>query len=89
MKADRMKQLEFKPAVNFEPYVKLPLQEALNAKDLENESKNLNVTVDSQSKNEIQENLPLGIEIGMVYIAVPVSVIVWIGLVYSIKVMLF
>ena len=84
-----MKQLESKPAVNFESCRKLPFQEALSARDLEKESTGLDVFLKSTNKVESHEKSPLGIETSMVYIAVPVGIAVWASIIYFAKIMFF
>jgi hypothetical protein len=84
-----MEHLEIKPAVDFKQYGKLPLTEVLSPKRQERDSSGLDVLLDSKKNAQDQAKPPLGIETGMVYIAVPVSIVAWIGIIYLVKIMFF
>jgi hypothetical protein len=84
-----MNQLEFKPAVDFEQYKKLPFEKSLSVDLLKRGSKNYDASLNSKDESEIQEKQPIGMETGMVYIAIPVSIAVWVGIIYFVKIMFF
>lgn len=84
-----MKQLEFKPAVDFEQYGKIPLKESLSVNLPEKDSTGYNLLINSKKTSEVQEKKPIGIETSMVYIAVPVSVTVWISIIYFVRMLFF
>jgi hypothetical protein len=84
-----MKQLEFKPEVDFEQYGKLPFKESLSVNLFKRNSTTHDVISNAKKESEIQESKTMGIETGMVYIAVPVSIAVWSAIIYFIKVTFF
>jgi hypothetical protein len=50
-----MKQLEFKPAVDFEQYGKIPLKESLSVNLPEKDSTGYNLLINSKKTSEVQE----------------------------------
>lgn len=76
-----MEHLEIKPAVDFKRYGRLPFEEASSTKRRGKDSSGLDVLLDSKNDIENQEKSPIGIETGMVYVAVPVSIVAWISII--------
>jgi hypothetical protein len=86
---EQMKQLTFVPSVELQQASKTPSAEITNTKILEKSSSNYDVLSNIIKKDEIQEKNSIGIETGMVYIAIPISVAVWVGIMYIVKLIFF
>jgi hypothetical protein len=86
---EQMKQLTFAPSVELQQASKTPSAETTNTNILERNSSSYDVLSNLNKKDEIHEKNSIGIETGMVYIAIPVSVTVWVGIVYIVKLMFF
>jgi hypothetical protein len=86
---EQMKQLTFIPAIELEQHEKISPEKSFSIKAIEKDSADYNFTSGLSEKNQDQESQPIGIETGMAYIAIPVSLAVWVGIAYLVKLMFF
>lgn len=84
----QMKHLTFKPEVEWRHHGRTFFEEHLHVRR-QKKLTGCDVFIDFLEKNHIQEKQPIGIETSMVYIAIPIGLAVWVGVIYFIKSLLF